>query len=497
MTQAIVVGVGQQTFRFGSLDEFVNPIEGMRQVVELAAQDAGAPRLAREADSLHVVNMLSWTSRDAPTSLADALGAKPSLKEYTAVGGNSPQWLVHRAADNLVAGRSRIAILAGCEVMSSLRRAAKEGRDLGSFRESVGIPLVGTQKRGTLEVEMAHGADLPVRIYPLIENALRFKEGLSIAEHRRRLGRFGEACCRTAAANPLAWHRTPRTAEEIVTASPTNRMLGFPYTRYLNAEIYVDQAAAVILTTPQAARQFGVPESKWVYLHGGQDAEDLWYVSERDDLASSPAIQACVNDALGQADMGLEEVQFFDFYSCFPCVPRLTQRVLAIPEDDPRPITLTGGLPFFGGPGNNYVMHAIAEAVQRCRQRPHEVGMVTANGYYSTKHSIGLYGAQPPKRAWSRTSPEAFQESIRLPEPMTLDPSPTGPFRVDAYTVWHDRSGEPEYGLLCGRTDAGQRAWGRTVPGNGDVLREMMSTEWVGRIGRVAGKEGGVNFVEF
>jgi acetyl-CoA C-acetyltransferase len=497
MARVVVVGVGQRTFRFETWDDFVGPVDAMRSVVEAAAEDAGAPRLAREADSVHVVNILSWPLRDPPRALAEALGARAEIREYTCVGGNTPQWLVNRAADNLAAGRSRISVLAGCELMASIRRAAKEGRDLGAFNQSVEVPLVGKHQKGTLDVELAHDADLPVRIYPLLENALRAKEGLSPGEQRRWLGRYGERCSRVAASNPHAWRRTAWSAEEIATPSDRNRMLGYPYTRHLNSEMYVDQAAAAILTTEETARALGVPESKWVYLHGGQDAHDLWFVSERPDLAASPAIEACVGDALGQASIELDRVSFFDLYSCFPVMPRLTLAAMGLSRDEERPITLTGGLPFFGGAGNNYTMHAIAEAVERCRRSPEEFGLVTANGYYATKHSVGVYGASPPARAWGRTPPEAFQERLALPESLEVDLTPSGRFTVDAYTVWHDRSGAPEYSVLCGRTESGKRAWGRTPEGDLGLLEEMMREEWVGRSGRFAGRKGQVNIVEF
>ena len=157
---------------------------------------------------------------------------------------------------------------------------------------------------------------------------------------------------------------------------------------------------------------------------------------------------------------------------------------------------MTGGLPFFGGPGNNYVMHSIAETVNRCRQHPSQFGMVTSNGYYATKHSVGIYGAREPIREWSRTSPEVFQNQLPLPPDLVIDHEPSGRFIVDAYTIWHDRQGEPELGILCGRTEAGKRAWART-PADPTLFWAMMSEEWVGKTGHVRGREGSANIVDF
>ena len=78
---------------------------------------------------------------------------------------------------------------------------------------------------------------------------------------------------------------------------------------------------------------------------------------------------------------------------------------LGLAEDDPRGLTVTGGLPYFGGPGNNYVTHSIAEMMARVRARPGMKGMVTANGNYVTKQSGGIYSTEPPAKAFQPKDP--------------------------------------------------------------------------------------------
>ncbi len=76
-----------------------------------------------------------------------------------------------------------------------------------------------------------------------------------------------------------------RKGEEIVTPSDTNRVVAFPYTKYMNAVMAVDQAAVVLLASVAEARRLGVPEDRWVYFWGGGEAsENPWYVSERPRL---------------------------------------------------------------------------------------------------------------------------------------------------------------------------------------------------------------------
>ena len=493
----IIVGVAQRTVRPGPDRAPVSAIELMSDCSRLAAEDAGVPGLLAQVDALHVVNILSQPLADPPGELAAALGMRPALREYTAIGGNSPQWLVNRAADNLASGRSRVVLLAGCEVMYSALRTVQGHFDPAAALAALRVPMVGDARIGSHPVEVDHYADLPVRVYPMLESALRASLGQTLGERRDELGRFAELYSSVAAGNPHAWFPVRRSAGEAVTPSADNRMIAFPYTKYLNAVIHVDQGAAVIMTTEEAAREQGIPEDRWVYLHGGQDAQDLWFVSERPDLADSPAIAACVGDALAQAGIGIDDVGLFDLYSCFPCMPRLSQKMLGIDPEDPRPMTLTGGLPYFGGPGSNYTMHAVAEAVARCRGDRDVFTLVTANGWYCTKHSAGVYSCRMPKRPWQRDPSERFQQALEMPPRLEIDGEPQGALTVEAYTVWHDREGRPQVGIVCGRTQAGRRAWAQTRPGDDDVLTAMMNEEWIGRVGRISGREGKINRIEF
>ena len=325
---------------------------------------------------------------------------------------------------------------------------------------------------------------MPTQIYPLFENALRAKRGQTIAAQRDMLGHLCEGFSRQASQNPYAWFRDAKTAEQIATPSPANRMIGFPYPKFMNAIMDVDQAAALLLTNVETARRIGIPPQKWVYFWGGGDANDHWYVSDRVDLHSSPAIRAAGAHALRQAGVGIDEVNLFDLYSCFPCAPQIAAAMLGIPEDDPRPLTVTGGLPYAGGPGNNYVTHAIATMAERLRQKPGSVGLVSGVGWYLTKHAVGVYSAAPPRRPQPRVSPSEYQVEIDAkPHPRCVAEA-SGAARVETYTVLHDRDGAPETGLVVGRLEDGARFWANSPPDR-VLLERMEREEMIGKGGQV------------
>jgi acetyl-CoA C-acetyltransferase len=340
--------------------------------------------------------------------------------------------------------------------------------------------MAGDARMGSSEIEMRHGANAPLRIYPLFENAIRAHKGRSIADHQQRLAALCARLAQVARDNPFAWFRDGKTAEEIGTVTLENRMVCFPYPKYMNAIMEVDQAAAVIMTSVGAAQELGIPKERWVYIWGCADAIDLWYLSERLNYYSSPAMALVGRRALEMAGLGIDEIDWFDLYSCFPCAVELALDMLGIGEDDPRPITLAGGLPYFGGPGNNYSLHAICAMVERLRREPQRKALVTTMGWYVTKHAQGIYSGMPPERGWRRAdSPQDQAELDAAPHPPLVE-APQGAGVVETYTVVFDRTGEPEFAIVFGRLEDGSRFIANTEPDR-ELLRWMTQEEMVGR----------------
>jgi acetyl-CoA C-acetyltransferase len=480
----VIVGVGQITQR-PDTERPREPLALMAEAARIAEQDASARDLLHEIDSLRVINVLSWPSKAPAADLARALAVAPRELIYTAVGGNTPQWLVNETADAIACGDVRVALIAGGEAMYSARRARQRGVDLGWSPRGTPPADIGDTRNGMSAYEMKHGATLPVRIYPLFENALRAHHGHSIEEHQQEIGALMESFSATAAANPLAWFREARTAQQIATAGPDNRYIGFPYPKYCNAIMDVDQGAALIMTSAGEARRLGVPDEKVVFIHGGADATDHWFISERVDYHSSPAIKAMGQRALSMAGIGMGDVKHIDLYSCFPSAVQIGRDMLGIAADDPRPLTMTGGLPYFGGPGNNYVTHSIATMVEKLREDRDAYGLVTANGWYVTKHAAGVYAARAPEREWQRGDPKADQKVIDAQPHPALTEQPRGDATVETYTVVFDRDGAPELGIVIGRDASGTRFFAN-APADRRTLESMTKHEFIGAKGTVA-----------
>src|SRR3984957_695171 len=237
----------------------------------------------------------------------------------------------------------------------------------------------------------------------------------------------------------------------------------------------VDQSAGVLIASVKKARELGVPQDKWVFLHGCADAADLWNVLDRQNYHSSPAMRMTGRRALDMAGISIGQIDLIDLYSCFPVAVEIGAEELGLSLDDPRGLTVTGGLPYAGGPGNNYVMHSIAVMMKRLRERRGAFGLVTGNGWYLTKQSTGVYSTKPFEGVWVREDPWVIQRQIdALAHPPVIE-RPEGRAVIETYTVVHGRDGY-RLGIVIGRDAAGHRFVAET-PKDEATLRGLESVE--------------------
>lgn len=488
----VLVGAGQVGERAEvdlPVSERPEPVELMARALEAAAADcdgAGSgARLLRKAQSLRIMVPLSWGYVNPGVLVADRLGIEPDEQALTVIGGNNPQTVVSQTALAIAAGELDVALVAGAECIAT-RVAARRDPDRPVLPWTVQPPttpwpvLLGTDRPPVTDVERERGLDRPLRVFPLFENALRAAAGEGIEEHQVKVSELWARFSEAAAANPHAWSRRAYGAEEIRTVGPDNRMVAFPYPKLMNANDRVDQGAALIMCSVEAARDAGVPEDRWVFPLSGSDAHDHWYLSHRHDFSSSPAIRMAGRRALELAGCGIDDVEMLDLYSCFPCAVQIAASELGVDTESDRPLTVTGGLAFAGGPGNNYVTHSIATMAAELRARPGAVGLVTGLGWYVTKHSVGLWSTSPFEKGFRHESPQAEVDALPQRAPAS---DYEGDAVVETYTVVHDRDGAPELGILALLTEDGRRAWGNTV--DADTMAGLMTQEGCGRKARI------------
>ncbi|MFT5573330.1 MAG: acetyl-CoA C-acetyltransferase [Cryomorphaceae bacterium] len=468
------------------------PIELMTRAALAAEADSGVATLLSQVDSIactgltvdeeSVSNPLSGSFSNVPKSVANQLGISPQNLYYSTTGGNTPQQMVHHFAQKLAQGECETVMICGGEALHTMRKKfdhwSKVLLPKGKWREKPGgqATMLGKPRACGTKHEALYDLNLPANVYPLFENALRIHYQRTQAEHHAAMGEIFSSLTQVAAGNPNAWFNDTKAASELITPSSENRMIAFPYTKYLNSMIYVNQAAAVILTTVAKAKALGIDSDRFVYLHGFADTYDIWNVSERENYHSSPGMRDAGKRAMSMANTDIDSMGFFDIYSCFPSAVQIACDEFGLSQQDSRGLSLTGGLPYFGGAGNSYSLLAIAQMMDVLRENPGEFGLLNANGWFLTKHSVGIYSTREPQMDWRATA------STSLPTEVAADKAPEfieqaqGPAQLETFTVIHDKMGNPKKGIMFGRLDNQQRFLAE-VAGGVQALESLMNND--------------------
>ncbi|MGE2729720.1 acetyl-CoA acetyltransferase [Mycolicibacterium vaccae] len=460
----VLVGVGQFTERIDD-DGYrgMSAVELATEAAHAALADTGAD-VAAVAQAIEVFAALRQfeistpfssaplgCSDNYPRSVAARIGADPARAVLEPLGGNGSQKVVTEFCAAIAAGDAEVVLVLGSENGSTLRHFARQD-DKPDHSEQVGGQL---EDRGygfeqyMDEYTATHGlTGAPVQ-YGLLDNARRSRLGLGVADYRRSMAELFAPFSEIAAKNPFSSAPTQRSVDELVTVTADNRMICDPYPRLMVARDQVNQGAAVLIMSVAAARRLAVPEDKWVYLHGHADLVEQSLL-DRADLSTSISAELAVTEALRVAGIGLADVSTFDLYSCFPFPVFAVCDTTGLATDDPRGLTLTGGLPFFGGPGNSYSLHGIAETVLNMRDNPGRFGLVGANGGVMSKYSVGVYSSAPAE--WAADRSRDLQARIDEQPRVPVTRHPEGPGTIETYSVRYDWP--TTTGIIIGRLDA-------------------------------------------
>jgi acetyl-CoA C-acetyltransferase len=466
----VVVATGQSIERTAT----VSALElAARAAEECLAQ---APGARPHIQLVSVVNILSKSGPAPAALLARRLVLTPARTEVTTIGGNSPQWLVNRAAAAISAGELDGALVVGAEAQRSAKIQGPGDHVDDDFSGGAlsPDPVIGDDRAGVGKAEIDIGLIAPVHVYALFESVIARRAGRTPAEQRQALGTLMAGFTEVAAKHPRAWFPEVRTASELAEVTPDNRLVAEPYPKRMCAFLHVDQGAAVLVTSLAAARAAAVEEGA-VFCLSGAEATDVWFPAARPDLGSSPGLRAAASAATRAADLGVDDMAAFDVYSCFPCAVEMAVEALQVAPDDARGLTVTGGLPYFGGPGNNYSLHAVATMVDHLRARG-GTGLVSALGWYATKHAVGIYGSAPPTRGWRRGDTDEAQRAIDA-SALAVATEADGPAVVVASTVVAGPGGAVSAAPVIARLPDGRQIAAGAAP---DELAALAGRNLVG-----------------
>lgn len=474
----VIVGVGQVNGTHGAEE----PIDLIALACERAIADAGGRAPALDLVALSKIGTRQYTN--APDRLAERLGCGDARTMQANHGGHTAQVIVAHAASEIAQGRAGAAIVAGGELGSLLKK--------GLYASDDGTPGGSASGRGSGErpaaPDLAIGDDLsqwiahpeehvlgitePLTMYPLMETALGAALGRTRETHMKEVASLWARFAEVASENEYADDRTRYSAEEIATPARHNRYVGYPYTKLMNSNQFVDQAAAILLCSVGVAEGLGIPRDRWVFPHAAVTAHAP-FVSERWFLHDSPALTCAARALEGLVGRALHEFEIVDLYACFPFAVQVQARALGLlPETE---LTLTGGMRFGGGPWNNYATHMIANLVGRVREAPEAMAVCSSNGGLATRFCVAAYSGQPSDEGF-RTNPLPLADPTRR---RRLETRPEGEGTIEGYAVLHDRSNTPTHAIAACLLPDAARAWAR-VSDPAD-LDAMLSADPIGR----------------
>ncbi len=496
----ILIGVGQIVDHWDDSDASIAPSPASlitSSAIKALADTGAVDDVAVAIDRIIIVRTMLDSVPGAPqpfgkcanppATLAAALGLSPSQMIYSVVGGDQPQTLVNESAVAIFNGEADTILLAGAEATAAMKLALKKGITLDWSASAAGdCEDRGYGARLLSTYEIKNGLGAPTQTYPAFEHALRGRLGNSRAGHNALMAELWASFSSVAAKSPYAQFPQLRSADFLASPSSENYPVADPYLKWHVAQDAVNQGAAVILTSVRRAAELGVDPAKWIYLHGYAQAADL-LPTERADLSRSLAIELTLKQALANAGKSTSEIGYFDLYSCFPCAVLLAAEAIGL-DWRAVPATVTGGLPFFGGAGNNYSMHAIATMVELLRASPDQFGLVLANGGFLSKEAVGIYSARP-KEVWVPQSSAAIQSAIAAqPSPTLLNESTEA--IIKTYSIIA-KKGAPDRGYVIGENDDG-RILARV---QSDELAALQTQDPLGRSVKFV-LEDGINFTQ-
>ncbi|MBD3196005.1 MAG: hypothetical protein GF317_13185 [Candidatus Lokiarchaeota archaeon] len=472
---------GAQIIHHKSLKTRLDPLKLIIKSCEKAIESIDNEKIKNFIDTVYMININSWSYRDAPGELSKRLRINPSDKVYLSDGGNTPQMLVNRAAKAIYRGEKEAVLICGGEAAYSVYQSKKGSWKLDWNIEEEPEYMEGEIWHGINEFENKYKMIIPPYAYAVFESAVRKSKGVKPEEHREYLGKLFKRFAKVASKNPYAWTRKNYSIGEIISPNAQNRMVSYPYTKRMCANMFVDQSASIIITHERLAEELKIDKKHWVYLMGSADYHNVFEITRRPSLHRSPAAREGAVQALTQAGLKLADIDKFDLYSCFPSIVEIISEEIGLKEIEHRELTITGGLPYFGGPWSNYSLHGIATAIDLIQKNRSTKIMVVANGGYNNKQSFGIYGNNPPSEPWDEFDEKKAQSEIlqnQLDKPIKRA---NGLMEILGYTIIFNRDGTPDKGIVIGKIDKNHHSMA-FFEGNKSIFNQIKNIELIGNL---------------
>jgi acetyl-CoA C-acetyltransferase len=475
----VIVGIGFHQERMEDPTECAEPYKLMVRAVRTAADDAGYPALLQQIESISVPQGM-WQYRNPGKLIAEALGC-PSAKSVISDLGVLQLTLLSDLCRAIAVGEQAVGVVTGGEAQFRELRSMITQQPVSDTQQPEDTPPPDvhhtSQDPFCSDLEGQRGLHLPVELFAIIESALRYHRGWGIEEHRDRIARLYSSFSDVAAANPHAWRREPMSPEEIRNPTAKNSMLAFPYTKRHCTQWNVNQAVAIMVCSAAKAERLGLDSSGWIYPLAAAESKHVVVLAQQRQLHSHPGTIVSGERALALAGITTRDLTAAELYSCFPAAIQSFAEDLKL--EGVCPLTVTGAMPFAGGPFNSFSLEGVARMVEvlRAAAPRRRVGLVSNLSGIFGKQACALFSNAPNARGYGYEDITATVAERDLPVPLNADY--TGPATIAGYTVMFNGDVPSHAIAICDTPDAE-----RTVVRTEDktLLESMTRQEFCGRV---------------
>ena len=503
MRNVVIVGVGELVEAVPeNLETASSPLDLIEKAAIAALSDTGVENVKDTIGTVAVVRTFSDSTlakkspfgdpENFPRSVSKRLGINPEHAIYSTVGGQSPQDLVNEFSTAISQGDRDVVLLVGAEALAN-QKALKRAKVKADWRDTAQgqVDDRPANVSDILDIEQINNQLMNIpAIYSLFESARRRRLGLNQEDYTGACGELFAPFSEIASHHSCAMFPQSYNASEIGRVTDENTSVTDLYTRAMVAKDSVNQGSAILMMSEDKAKALGIDPSKWVYPISGSSTTELPII-KREDLGSSVAMKVAYDAAFESAGLDIYDVTHMDIYSCFPIAVFSACEALGIETDDPRGLTVSGGLPFFGGAGNNYSAHGIINIVKKLRDTPNGVGLVGANGGFLSKHSIGLYAKTAPANGWQEADREALAKIVKSQTSPDIAVYADGKAIIESFSVEFNRKGAKR-GYVIGRRPDDRRFYAHTD--DTDTIQGLLAQDPLGRKIFVTSKGPGNRF---
>ena len=389
--RSVVIGVSaiQQKGNFENLDE---ALFLMDQAVKEALSDSGNKSIKDHIDEIRIPKGF-WRYRDPGKWIAKNNDFKTIPTTYVTKIGVLQQNLINEACLKIENGEINASIILGGEARYKQLRSVIEKKEYFETKLDENPDFYIKAKEDLYgDEELEELGAMAVGYYATMETALRKNDNENIEEHQNNIASMYEEFSKVASNNEDAWLDHPYSKKEILETSKKNKMLAYPYNKLHCTSWNVNQSAALIICSEELANKLEIDNKKRVYPISSSENNHMIAIQQRPKLYESLGMiyaAKSINKMMEELDIILDA---YDLYSCFPAAVKMFSKSLELGSEIPK--TITGSMPYAGGPLNSFVIHSTVKMIQKIRALEARHGLVTGVSGMMTKQSFCVWGKE-------------------------------------------------------------------------------------------------------